>query len=72
MADVPNHLLSFSVLALLNAHHPGAAADTFINLNSQNFLLNELPGELGYYTFVEAEGDIQIRSENPTVFQFNG
>lgn len=69
MADVPNHLLSFSVLALLNAHHPGAAADTFINLNSQNFLLNELPGELGYYTFVEAEGDIQIRSENPTVIE---
>lgn len=69
MADVPNHLLSFSVLALLNAHHPGAAADTFINLNSQNFLLNELPGELGYYTFKEAEGDVQIRSENPTVIE---
>ncbi len=69
MADVPNHLLSFSVLALLNAHHPGAAADTFINLNSQNFLLNQLPGELGYYTFKEAEGDVQIRSENPTVIE---
>lgn len=69
MADVPNHLLSFSVLALLNAHHPGAAADTFINLNSQHFLLNELPGESGYYTFKEIEGDAQIRSENPTVIE---
>ncbi len=69
MADVPNHLLSFSVLALLNAHLPGAAADTFINLNSQNLLLNELPGELGYFTFKEVEGDAQIRSESPTVIE---
>ena len=69
MADVRNHLLSFSVLALLNAHHPGAAADTFLNLKSQKFLLDDLPGDSGYYTFKDIEGDVQVRSESATVIE---
>ena len=53
MADVRNHLLSFSVLALLNAHSPGAIAQSVIPLCTQKITLDDLTGEEGFFVFKE-------------------
>ena len=55
MAAVRNHLLSFSVLALLNAHQPGAHALTHHHFSTQKLSLESLSGGDGYYTYRESE-----------------
>ena len=62
MADVRNHLLSFSVLALLNAHSPGAIAQSVIPLCTQKITLDDLTGEEGFFVFKEFEENDKLES----------
>ena len=62
MADVRNHLLSFSVLALLNAHSPGAIAQSVIPLYTQKITLDDLTGDEGYFAFKEFEENDKLES----------
>ena len=72
VAAVHNHLLSFSVLAILNAHHPAAFSHTNIELSSQDLTLNDLhENEFGSMIFKDWTGDARLSMNKPVEFTFN-
>lgn len=71
MAAVHNHLLSFTVLALLNAHCPLTSAQQEITLISENFTLDDLhENEFGTMTYWEASGDAALAADALTQLNF--
>lgn len=72
VAAVRNHLLSFSVLALLNAHHPGVHALTHHHFSTQKLSLESLSGGDGCYSYLEFEENAIFSSEPDVELELAG
>lgn len=72
MAAVHNHLLSFTVLALLNAHSSTALCQSDITLGSEKISLDDLhEDEFGTMVYREVTGDAAVSLERPLKLEFN-
>ena len=72
MAAVHNHLLSFTVLALLNAHSPSTLANSEITLTSEELTLDDLrENEFGLFNYREISGDTALVVKEPSELNFS-
>lgn len=63
MAAIQNHLLSFSVLALLNAHLPASLAHTHLNLSSKQLTIHDFTDYDGVFVYKDIEGDATLATD---------
>ena len=63
MATIQNHLLSFSVLALLNAHLPASLAHTHLNLSSKQLTIHDFTDYDGVFVYKDIEGDATLATD---------
>lgn len=70
MAAVQNHLLSFSVLALLNAHLPASLAHTHLNLSSKQLIIHDFTDYDGIFVYKDIEGDATLATDGHVRLEF--
>jgi outer membrane autotransporter protein len=72
VAAVHNHLLSFTVLALLNAHSPSTLANSEITLTSEELTLDDLrENEFGIFNYRATSGDTSVVVKEPSELNFS-
>lgn len=70
MATIQNHLLSFSVLALLNAHLPASLAHTHLNLSSKQLTIHDFTDYDGVFVYKDIEGDATLATDGSVRLEF--
>ena len=70
MAAIQNHLLSFSVLALLNAHLPASLAHTHLNLSSKQLTIHDFTDYDGVFVYKDIEGDATLATDGIVRLEF--
>lgn len=70
MAAIQNHLLSFSVLALLNAHLPASLAHTHLNLSSKQLTIHDFTDYDGVFVYKDIEGDATLATDGSVRLEF--
>ena len=70
MAATQNYLLSFSVLALLNAHLPARLAHTHPNLSSKQLTIHDFTDYDGVFVYKDIEGDATLATDGIVRLEF--